>query len=239
MPTDHSERTSLDGDAILVVGVTGAPAAGKSTVARFLAEAGCSVIDVDRLGHAVLDLDPVRDTIAAEFGAEVVGSDGRLDRALLAAKAFRDEAGMERLEALVHPIVRERIDSEIAAARATGPRAIIIDAALLFEGTLHALCDITVVVHAPEDLRAQRVRAERNWDASELERRQLRQLPPAEKRSRADRVIENDGGVEVLRARTLALLDACAPALAERTQTEAAPTTTETTKSHETNDAGR
>ncbi len=205
---------------IRVVGLSGAPAAGKSTVAAMFADAGCAIIDVDALGHQVLATDVLRGAVVAEFGNAVLGADQQLDRAALARIAFRDDAAIARLEALVHPAVRRRLTADVAAARTCAPRAIVIDAALLFESGLDALCDVTVVVSASERVRVERAQSTRGWSDGELERRQARQLAPAQKRQRADRILENDGSREDLGARTLALLDELVP----HTEAESTPT---------------
>jgi dephospho-CoA kinase len=194
-----------------VVGLTGAPAAGKTTVAALLASAGCHVIDVDRLGHQALETCSVRDAVVAEFGSHVLADDGSLDRGALARVAFADDLAIARLEGLVHPVVRDRLTAAIITAEETATRAIVIDAALLFEGKLDALCDVTVVVDAPESARAERARAERGWDDGEFARRQARQISADEKRGRAGHVLVNDAGIDRLRERTLALLETIAP----------------------------
>lgn len=205
---DASRRAPL-------VGLTGAPASGKSTVAAFLREAGCAVVDVDGLGHAALDEPALRARVVAEFGADVLRSDGSLDRAALADAVFGDEAALRRLEEIVHPRVRELLHQQVADLRQVGTRAVVLDVALLFEGGLAALCDVTVAVEAPQELRVSRAAA-RGWDGAELARRERRQLPAAEKRARADRVLANDGDLDSLRERTLRLLDELAPAAGGR-----------------------
>ena len=194
-----------------VIGVTGAVAAGKSTVAGIFALKGCTVVDVDRLGHQALDTDEVRAAVVREFGAQVGGEDGALDRRRLAEVAFVDRLSMERLERLVHPVVERWIDREVAAARAQGTRAVVIDSALLFEGHLDERCDLTVFVEAAPATRSERAREMRGWSDDELNRREALQLPPDEKRTRATRVLENDGTLEGVRERVEDLLEEIAP----------------------------
>jgi len=196
---------------VTVLGLTGAPAAGKSTAANFLALSGCHVVDVDRLGHEALESESIRAAVAEAFGTGVLADDGSIDRAALARVAFRDDASITQLERLVHPVVREHLASEIAAARTTSTRALVIDAALLFEGGLDALCDVTVTIDSPESVRIERARDYRQWEDGELERRQARQLSAEEKRERADHVLLNDGSMDRLRERTLELLHVIAP----------------------------
>ncbi len=217
MPSDASRRarSELPGQG-LVVGLTGAPAAGKSTVARFLREAGCPVIDVDGLGHEALDAPAVREAVQQAFGPGVVGADGRLDRHALARVAFRSPAALRRLEELVHPTVAERLREEVAAALRAGADVVVVDAALLFEGGIDAYCDETIVVHAPRELRLARAESARGWDDGELRRREQSQLSAEEKRSRAARVLVNAGDREALGRATLALYAELRAAATER-----------------------
>jgi dephospho-CoA kinase len=196
-----------------VIGLTGAVGAGKTTAAAAFAALGCAVIDVDRLGHDALDDPAVRSAVARRFGASVLGPDGRIDRRALGAIAFGKEGGtaLASLEGLVHPWVLAQLDERLAAARRSGPRAVVVDCALLFEGGLDRRCDVTVVVETDERTRERRVAAGRGWSAGEFERRQAAQLSAAEKRSRADRTLSNDGSADDLRERAASLLDELAP----------------------------
>jgi len=194
-----------------VIGLTGAPAAGKSTVASVLRDAGCAVIDVDALGHRALEQPELAGALTDEFGPHVVRDDGSVDRAALGRVAFASPAALTRLEELVHPRVRVLLDAELDAARASGTRAVVVDAALLFESGIDALCGTTVTVHAPEDRRTAWAGTTRGWSADELRSREARQWSADEKRARADRVLVNDGDLAALRERTLALLDELAP----------------------------
>jgi dephospho-CoA kinase len=152
------------------------------------------VIDVDALGHAALASAEVTRDVVREFGrATLSGESGTLDRRALAKIAFGDDASRRRLEAIVHPVVRVRIDEEIRRARADGAPLVVVDCALLFESGLDAVCDATVDVDAPEPLRLARAAAAHGWDAAETRRRAAAQLSAQDKRARADRVFVNDG----------------------------------------------
>lgn len=189
-----------------VVGLTGSIAAGKSTVARLLAEQGARVLDVDRVGHDVLRRSDVVLEVARRLGSRFLEPDGSLDRVRLAAEVFRDAAALAALEAIVHPRVRDTLAAELTEARTSGA-LVVLDAALLFEGGLDALCDLTVFVDAPAQERRRRTVEERGWEPEELDRRAARQLPVPDKRARADLVVENDADLETLAARVRALLD--------------------------------
>ena len=196
---------------VSVIGLTGAVGAGKSTAASILAEAGCAVVDVDRMGHEALDDPDVRDAVARVLGQGSIGPDGRVDRRAVAQSVFGRPEALARLEAIVHPWVRMRIDGALGTLRARAPRAVVLDCALLFEGGLDPLCDVTVVVETDETSRRARVAAQRGWTADEVARRESAQLSAAEKRARADRVLANDAGADELRRRVRDLLDELVP----------------------------
>ncbi len=194
-----------------VIGLTGPVAAGKSTAARLLAAAECHVIDVDALGHLALGHPEVVAAVRRLFGDAVVGPDGRLEHAAVAARVFEDDEALRELEAIVHPRVREDLADALSHALARRPRAVVIDAALLFEGGLDDLCDETVCVDAPATLRRTRARTGRGWSDDEVERREAQQLAADEKRSRASRVLENDGDLAALQRAVQDVLREIAP----------------------------
>lgn len=191
-----------------VIGLTGAPAAGKSTAARIFGELGARVIDLDRLGHEALEAPEVRAGLFREFGAAAFASDGLVDRAALAAATFAEPSRLARLEALVHPVVRRRLAEALAAAARDGAAVVVIDCALLFEGGLDSLCDETVLVDAAPGTRARRARELRGWTAEELDAREARQMPLERKRALAGTVLCNDDDLEVLRTAVRRVLSA-------------------------------
>ena len=196
-----------------VLGLTGAVAAGKSTVAKLYRQLGCAVIDVDALGHEVLALADTGSAIATLFGTELRDDAGQLDRDALAAIVFSDEAALRSLEAIVHPRVRARLTARLAelGAAECPPRAVVVDAALLFESGLDALCDETVVVDAASERRRTWARRARGWTDEDVRRREAHQLSADAKRDRATRVLTNDADEIRLRERATALLDEVAP----------------------------
>lgn len=194
-----------------MVGLTGTVAAGKSTVASVWREAGCRVLDVDRMGHDALSDASARDAVRAAVGDTAFRSDGSIDRAVVAAEVFRRPEALRRIESVVHPIVRRRLEDALAGALRERPRAVVVDCALLFEGGLDPLCDTTVSVDAPRAVRAARASAGRGWSDDELRRRESLQLDASEKRARAAHRIENDSDPDTLRRRALRVLDDIAP----------------------------
>lgn len=182
-----------------VIGVVGGIASGKSLVSETLASLGGVRIDADRLGHQVLQLPEVRDLLVARWGAGILDSGGQVDRRRVAEKAFQSPGRGELafLEQVTHP----RIASLAEAILATVPAGTwaILDAALLLEAGWDRLCGWIIFVDAPWEDRLRRA-ATRGWDAAELERREARQWPLAEKRRRADVVFTNHGSREELAA---------------------------------------
>jgi dephospho-CoA kinase len=184
------------------IGLTGSIGAGKSTVARLLAEHGALVIDADALARRVLEEAETVDRVAAALGAGAV-TDGRLDRAAVADRVFDDPAARRRLEAIVHPRVAALREARVREALAAGepPPVIVHDVPLLFETGLDRAMDLVVVVDAPRRVRRARVEAAGRMDAAELSRREAAQWSPGRKRAHADVVIDNGGDLSDLRAR--------------------------------------
>lgn len=184
------------------VGLTGNIGAGKSTVARLLAQRGAVVIDADELASEVLARPDTVRAIREAFGPDVV-DDGRVDRAALARRVFQDEAARRRLEAIVHPRVAalDQARATAASERRPPPAMIVHDIPLLFEAGLAETMDAVAVVDAPLETRIERVVSARGLDAEEVRRRDAAQWPPERKRAQADVVIENDGDPRRLEAR--------------------------------------
>jgi len=175
-----------------VIGLLGGIAAGKTTVARLLGELGAAVVDADEVAHAVLDHPGVRERIAARWGDAVLGPDGAVDRAKLAERAFESRDELAALERITHPAIVAELRRRVAAARAAGAPAVVLDAPLLVETRLDEVCDVLVFVDCPRRVRAARA-ASRGWDAAELARRESLQAPLDTKRARARFTI--DGSV--------------------------------------------
>lgn len=199
----------------LVLGVVGGIGSGKSRVARGLAGPDGELVDADALAHEVLATPEGAAFCRERFGArrpDVIGPDGSPDRTVLAELCFDPEDGagaLADLEGWIHPRVRERIRASLAAARARGLPLLVLDVPLLLENNAqHGLadaCDLIVFVDVDEAAREARVRATRGWAPGELARREAAQLPLAEKRRRADRILSNYGTLEDLDRRTAAL----------------------------------
>ncbi|TVQ53665.1 MAG: dephospho-CoA kinase [Phycisphaerales bacterium] len=176
-----------------VIGLTGGIGAGKSTVARVLADLGCFVTDSDAAAKAELNEPEVRDQLVAWWGEDILDREsGRPDRSKIAAIVFNDASERKKLEGLIHPRIEAARRAAFASAPA-GTKAFVIDAPLLLEAGLDRECDAVIFVDAPDEVRRARVQADRGWDAAELARREAAQIPLDEKRNRADHIICNDG----------------------------------------------
>lgn len=184
---------------MLLVGLTGNIASGKSTVARMLADRGATIIDADLLARDAVALGtPAYQEIVRRWGSAVVGSDGGLDRAALRQIVFGNAEELERLNAIVHPEVERRRGSLVAAARARGDRIVVCDIPLLFESQLSDRFDRIVLVDAPREVRLRRIVRSRNLPEEAANKMIAAQMPAELKRARADIVITNDGGLAEL-----------------------------------------
>lgn len=187
------------------VGLTGNIASGKSTVARVWADQGAAVIDADVLAREAVA--PGSDGLARvreAFGEAVMAGD-RLDRPALGRIVFSDPSARGRLEAIVHPEVARLREAEEARLRETGEEIVVHDIPLLYEVGLGDAFDMVVLVDAPAAVRAERLVRDRGMEQSEAEAVIGAQMPSAEKRARADRVLDNDGTIEALRGAARAL----------------------------------
>ncbi|MEZ6234862.1 MAG: dephospho-CoA kinase [Phycisphaerales bacterium] len=203
----------------LVIGLVGGIGAGKSAVAKRLQTLGAVVSDSDARAKEMLDRPDVRATLREWWGDRVLDGSGAIDRKALAAIVFADPEQRKRLEALIHPLLREGREALKRDAAADGTPIVVIDAPLLLEAGLESECDEVWFVDAPRGVRLARVRASRNWDESELDRREAAQMPLEEKRSRADRVIANDADEPTLASRVEAAARAALAASAKQTNT--------------------
>jgi dephospho-CoA kinase len=180
-----------------MVGLTGGIGAGKSAVAARLAAHGAVVIDSDRLAReAVAPGTGGLAEVVAEFGPEVLASDGSLDRAKLASLVFGDDAARRRLEGIIHPRVRDRTVELIAAAP---PDAVVVnDVPLLVEAGLAKAYELVIVVLADEKTRVERLVHDRGMTPDEATARIRAQATDEQRRAVADVVIVNDGTIEDL-----------------------------------------
>ena len=187
---------------MLLVGLTGNIASGKSTVARRLVAHGATLVDADLLAReAVRPGTPALRDIVARWGDAVLGPDGVLDRGVLRTLVFGDPHELEALNAIVHPEVARMREAALAAARARGDTLVISDVPLLFEKDMAGEFDVIVLVDAPRRVRLERLMHDRGLREPEAMAMITAQMPAELKRARADYVIDNAGSREELDAR--------------------------------------
>jgi dephospho-CoA kinase len=184
---------------VIRVGLTGGIGSGKTAVARLLAGYGAVVIDADRVAREVVEpgTEGLR-RVAAEFGADIVGPDGALDRAALAGRVFTDARARAQLNSIVHPLIAART-AELAAAAPPGA-VLVHDVPLLVENNLAGNYDLVLVVETPPELRVKRLREERGMTEADVRARMSVQATDAQRRAVADVVIQNDGDLDDLAA---------------------------------------
>jgi len=186
-----------------IIGLTGGIGSGKSLVAQMMGELGAVVLDADQTAHEVLADPEVAKVLTEWWGPSVVDPNGRVDRRRVGEIVFRDAAQRRRLEELIHPRIVARWEEVFRRCRGqeTAPAAVVIDAPLLLEVGLDAMCDVIVFVEASDDRRMGRVRRSRGWSEDDLKRREKTQKSLDSKRAGADYILENNSGVHDLRRR--------------------------------------
>jgi dephospho-CoA kinase len=184
-------------DLMLVVGLTGGIASGKSTVSRMFREAGIPVICADDLAHEVVKpgsaaLDEIRRT----FGEEFIDSDGALDRVAMASLVFQDKDKRRALESIIHPRVGEEREKLLQEFAAQGHNIVIVDVPLLYESGWADSFDMIVVAYVSPEIQLQRLIARDSMSPEEARSRLDAQMAIDEKRALAERVIDNTGSIE-------------------------------------------
>ena len=187
---------------MLILGLVGGIASGKSVVASCFRDLGAVVLDADQAGHDVLREPDVIAAVKNRWGETVLDARGQVNRRAVAKIVFAhgNEADRRFLETLAHPRIQMRLQQDLARAQAAQPppQAVIIDAALLFEAGWDKLCDKIIFVDAPRDVRLERA-VVRGWSTEQFAAREAAQLPPYEKRQRSHIVIRNVRTLENLR----------------------------------------
>jgi dephospho-CoA kinase len=192
---------------MFILGLTGSVGMGKSVTARFFAEEGVPVHDADAVVHRLYEGEAVAAIEAAFPGTT---ANGKVDRARLAACVLGDDAALKRLEAIVHPLVHAAERQLLAAAVANGEKVAVLDIPLLFETGGDRRVDAVVVVSAPAEVQRARVLERPGMTVEKLEAILAKQMPDAEKRRRADFIVDTSKGFEAARADVRAILAAVA-----------------------------
>ena len=186
-----------------VLCLTGSLGMGKSTAARFFSEAGVPVHDSDAVVHALYEGEAVAPIEQAFPGST---SGGKVDRSKLAAFVLNDSAALAKLEAIVHPLVGKARDQFLAEQAAHGAPVVVIDIPLLFEAGLESCCDAVVVVSTSAEQQRQRVLERPGMTEEKFEAILAKQMPDAEKRRRADFIVDSSGDFDHARAQVRDIL---------------------------------
>ncbi len=185
-----------------IIGLTGGIGSGKSTVAGMLRELGATVIDADVIAREVVEQSgSLRQQLAGEFGHDLLDREGRLRREELGHRVFGHPDKVSRLNELIHPHVVQRLEEAIQNAGKTGARAVVIEAALLYETGFDRRMDHVIVVAASEEQRMKRVHLRNGFTTDQIRQRLDSQWPMEEKLRRASVVVWNDGTTDELRLR--------------------------------------
>ena len=190
---------------MIVLGLTGSIGMGKSATAALFAEEGAAVCDADAIVHALYDLGGAAvEPIAEAFPGGV--QQGVVDRKALGARVLGDPAALARLEAIVHPLVAAARAEFLVRQAAQGAPVAVLDIPLLYETGAHADVDGVVVVSAPLPVQRERVLARPGMTEAKLNAVLERQIDDAEKRSRADFLVDTGRGLEVAREQVRRIL---------------------------------
>ena len=183
---------------MLILGLTGSIGMGKSTTAKLFMEAGVPVYDADAAVHQLYEGEAAPAIEAAFPGTT---ANGKVDRAKLSARVVHDPAAMRQLEQIVHPMLGASRQKFFADAEAAGAPIVVVDVPLLYETGGEKRVDAVVVVTTSPELQRERVLARGTMDAAKLDAIIAKQMPDAEKRKRADFIVDTSHGLDPVRAR--------------------------------------
>lgn len=182
-----------------IIGLTGGIGSGKSTVARILQEHGFPIVDADLIAREIVEPgQPALAELAKEFGEDILNADGSLDRGLLASRAFTTKDTTQRLNDITHPRINQRTQELFDEARENGAEAVIYDMPLLIDKGLNKDMDATIVVHAAEHVRLERLTTKRGLDVDDVRRRINAQIDDETRKQYADILLDNNGTEEDL-----------------------------------------
>jgi dephospho-CoA kinase len=198
LPNDH---------AMIILGLTGSIGMGKSTTAKLFEEAGVPVYDADASVHLLYEGEAAPAIEAAFPGTTV---DGKVDRTRLSAKVVHDAAAMKQLEQIVHPMLGASRQKFFADAEKSGAPVAVVDVPLLYETGGEKRVDAVVVVTTTPEIQRERILTRDNMTGEKLDAILARQLPDAEKRKRADFVVDTSHGLDPVRLRIRDILEQAA-----------------------------
>jgi dephospho-CoA kinase len=197
----------MSGQRPFILCLTGSLGMGKSRTAQYFAEAGVPVHDSDAIVHALYEGE-VAPAIERAFPGSTTG--GKVDRVKLASLVVGDDAALARLEAIVHPLVKVARDKFLAEAQARGAPVVVLDIPLLFETGAQHNCDAVVVVSAPAEMQRRRAFERPGMTEEKFAALIAKQTPDAEKRKRADFIVDSSKSFDHARAQVRDILAAVA-----------------------------
>jgi dephospho-CoA kinase len=210
-PWAATASNSSQTPAMKVLGLTGGIGMGKSTSAGLFRAGGVPVVDTDDLARQVVEPgQPALAEVVAAFGPQIIGSDGRLRREELARLVFADPVARQRLEAILHPPIRERWRAQAEVWRSEGHAFAVVVIPLLFETKAEAELDATICVACSVPTQQERLRA-RGWSPEQIEQRLQAQWPTDQKIARSDYLIWTEAGLDVHAAQIEQILRRLAP----------------------------
>ena len=199
---------------MIIVGLTGSVASGKSTVAGWMHETGIPVHDADAAVHSLLAANgQAVAEIIATFGPDIRASDGGIDRKKLGERVFANPADRKKLESILHPLVRQHRDQFLQDQQRLGSQIVVLDVPLLYETGGDRLCDYVIVVHAGEEIIRHRALSRPGMTAEKLSGILATQMPASEKCQRADFVLDTDLDPDITRQNLFIWLDQITAAL--------------------------
>jgi dephospho-CoA kinase len=207
-------KVPLNDHAMIILGLTGSIGMGKSTTAKLFEEAGVPVYDADASVHRLYEGEAAPAIEAAFPGTTV---DGKVDRTRLSAKVMHDPAAMKQLEQIVHPMLGASRQKFFADAEKSGAPVAVVDVPLLYETGGEKRVDAVVVVTTTPEIQRERILARDNMTGEKLDAILARQLPDAEKRKRADFVVDTSHGLDPVRLRIRDILEQAAKMPRRRT----------------------
>lgn len=182
---------------LVIIGLTGSIASGKSTVANILKEYGLPIVDADQVARKVVEKgEPTLQKIVEAFGEEILTENGEMDRAKVGAIVFHDEEKRKLLNSIIHPAIRAEMLRQRDEYIQNGEKAVVMDIPLLFESKLQHFVEKILVVTVDENVQLKRLMERNNFSEDEAMARIHSQMPLTEKVKQADAVIYNNGTLE-------------------------------------------
>ena len=191
------QSVNSKGEVVVIIGLTGSIASGKSTVAKMIHAYGLPIVDADVVARQVVEPGrPTLKKIAEVFGQDVITAEGTMDRAKVGSIIFHDEAMRKQLNSIIHPAIREEMIRQRDEFISYGEKNVFMDIPLLFESKLEHFVEKIIVVSVSEEVQLSRLMARNGLTEDEAKARIATQMPVKEKESLADAVINNDDTLE-------------------------------------------